>query len=140
MAEIEFQPFERHHIDDALQLWSGMDEIGLSASDTPERIGQFLRANTGLSFVALARGELAGAILCGHDGRRGYIYHLAVHPGHRKRSIGRQLVRRALNGLANLDIQKCHLFVFRSNTDAAHFWDRLGWQRRDELLVYSRYP
>ncbi len=138
MAEIRFHLFERNHIDAALKLWSGMDGIGLSASDTPERINNFLDANPGLSFVALAGETLAGALLCGQDGRRGYIHHLAVAPGLRNQGIGRQLVERALNGLRDLDILKCHLFVFQSNPDADLFWARLGWKRRDELYVYSQ--
>ena len=139
MAEIQIHHFKRAHIDAALQLWSTMDEIGLSASDTPERIERFLKANSGLSFVAMAGGELAGALLCGHDGRRGYIHHLAVAPGYRSKGVGRQLVERALNGLRKLDILKCHLFVFRCNAVGDNFWARLGWQRREELLLYSQY-
>lgn len=121
-----------------LVLWQASDGVGLSDSDTPAQIGRFLKRNPGLSFVALSDGDLVGAVLCGHDGRRGYLHHLAVHPHQRQRGIGRQLVQRCLARLAEAGIQKCHLFVFKDNEGARVFWQRIGWTPRTELRMMSR--
>ena len=87
----------------------------------------------------LADGELVGAVLCGHDGRRGYIHHLAVRPESRRQGIGRQLVRACLSGLHRQGMQKCHLFVFRQNSPAIAFWLANNFTGRDELSMMSTY-
>lgn len=121
-----------------LALWQASDGVGLSDADAPDQIGRFLERNPGLSLVALVDDELVGAVLCGHDGRRGYLHHLAVHPDYRQRGIGRQLVQRCLAKLGEAGIQKCHLFVFKDNEGARTFWQRTGWTPRTELRMMSR--
>jgi len=121
----------------ALRLWEATEGVGLSDADSPRAIQQFLARNPGLGFVASAGGELVGTILCGHDGRRGFIYHLAVHPAHRRRGLGRQLVRRGLAALHEQGIDKCHLFVFRENSQGVAFWHRIGGEERTTLTTFS---
>ena len=84
--------FSMTDYEEAAALWRAMPEIGLDDADTPERMESFLARNPGLSFVARDRGKLVGAVLCGHDGRRGYLHHLAVSPSHRGAGLGRALV------------------------------------------------
>jgi ribosomal protein S18 acetylase RimI-like enzyme len=98
----------------------------------------FLERNPGLSFVCEVEGTLIGTILCGHDGRRGYIYHLAVDDTWRKQGIGSLLTQRSLDALRSCGIVKCHLFVYRNNTEAELFYDRKGWQKRTTLDVFSK--
>jgi ribosomal protein S18 acetylase RimI-like enzyme len=83
-------------------------------------------------------GEIIGTILCGHDGRRGYIHHLAVDQRYRRQSIGRKLVSRALEVLRAQGIRKCHLFVFTENINAMEFWRTLGFTDRIELSMMSK--
>lgn len=120
-----------------LPLWQASEGVGLSDSDSREGIDRFLAANPGLSFVARIDGRLAGAVLCGQDGRRGFIHHLAVSPPHRRRGIGTALVRRCIEGLQKRGIPKCHLFVFQTNDRAAAFWESIGWVPRPELKTFS---
>jgi ribosomal protein S18 acetylase RimI-like enzyme len=122
----------------AIALWRATEHIGLSAADEPPALAGFLARNPGLSFVAVDSGALAGAVLCGHDGRRGYIHHLAVAPGRRRRHLGRLLLHHSLAALRDAGISKCHAFVFHSNPHAELFWKPEGWARREDLLVYSR--
>ena len=91
------------------------------------------------SFVARDDGRLIAAVLCGHDGRRGYVTHLAVDPEARGRGVGRELVERCLAALRRDRIEKCHLFVFADNADARSFWRGVGWTERGELAVFSRF-
>lgn len=122
-----------------LDLWQGAEGVGLSDSDAADEIAKFLLRNPGLSLVALVDNNLAGAVLCGHDGRRGYIHHLAVSPAYRRMGIGRHLVEQCLENLRSQGINKCHLFVFENNVDAIAFWEKSGWTMREELCMMSRY-
>jgi ribosomal protein S18 acetylase RimI-like enzyme len=122
-----------------IALWQAAEGVGLSQADSPEAIAQYLARNPGLSLVALQDGQLVGAVLCGHDGRRGYIHHLAVRPEARRQGIGRRLVQECLAGLRGHGIQKCHLFVFQRNEEAIAFWRAIGFTARDELSMMSIY-
>lgn len=135
---IELSEFTASHIEQALRLWRGIAGIGLSEADSAENLGRFLARNPHLSAVARRDAELVGAVLCGHDGRRGYIHHLAVAPGLRRSGIGRQLLEWSLARLREIGIGKCHALVFRDNAYQALFWKTIGWQRRDDLNVYSK--
>ena len=125
--------------DGVLALWQASDGVGLSDADSEESMGRFLDRNPGLSLVALEGGEIVGAVLCGHDGRRGYVHHLAVSELHRRKGVGRALVKRCLSALRTVGIHKCHIFVFAENQDAIAFWQRVGWTERVELTMMSRY-
>ncbi|WP_256977348.1 GNAT family N-acetyltransferase [Bordetella genomosp. 10] len=121
----------------ALALWERTPGVGLSAADRYEAIAMFLARSPGLSFTAWQGNDLAGTILCGHDGRRGLIHHLVVAPAMRRRGLGRALVAASLDGLARAGIDKCHLLVFTGNREGQDFWAGIGAAKRDELSLYS---
>ncbi|MHC5034832.1 MAG: GNAT family N-acetyltransferase [Planctomycetota bacterium] len=123
--------------DEVAALWESAEGVGLSGSDSKQGVGAFLERNPGLSFVARAAGELVGAVMCGHDGRRGYVHHLAVAPTARRRGIGRALVDKCLAELRSIGIQRCHLLAFSTNLSGRHFWEAVGWVARDDLIVMS---
>jgi ribosomal protein S18 acetylase RimI-like enzyme len=123
---------------DVVALWKSADGIGLSTADERPAIARYLARNPGLSLVATADGRLVGAVLCGHDGRRGYIHHLAVADDCRGRGIGRDLVARCMEALASEGIAKCHIFVYARNTAGRGFWRANGWTLRTDLTVMSR--
>ncbi len=106
--------------------------------DAREPLIAYLARNPGLNFVALDASAIVGAVLCGTDGRRGYLQHLAVAPAHRRRGIGRALVERCIRALTARGIDKCHLMVVSDNHDAAAFWTRLGWVDRSDVRLMSR--
>jgi N-acetylglutamate synthase len=123
---------------DVLDLWQTSEGVGLSDSDSRENIQQYLDRNSGMSFVALMDDKVVGAILAGHDGRRGYIYHLAVNPDFRRQGIGRNLVERCIKIMAESGIKKCHLFIFNENTEGMAFWESIGWSPRSDIGVISK--
>jgi len=140
MSGVAIAEFSMRDYDEVIALWRASSEgVGLSAADAPERIATYLARNPGMSFTAREEqtGRLAGAVLCGHDGRRGYLHHLAVRPDLRGRGIGRALAGRCLDALAREGIDKCHLFVFRENQAGIAFWEHAGWKERGDLLVMS---
>jgi ribosomal protein S18 acetylase RimI-like enzyme len=123
--------------DQVMNLWRTCEGIGLSSADTPHAIGTYLDRNPRLSQVAEEAGRVVAALLCGHDGRRGYLHHLAVRPSCRRRGIGRRLVETCLAALRAEGIQKCHIFVFKDNPHGVGFWTRLGWMSRTDIAIVS---
>ncbi|MBT3271728.1 MAG: GNAT family N-acetyltransferase [Spirochaetales bacterium] len=119
-------------------LWKGIEGIGLSDADSRDNIKLYLARNPNMSFVGKAGPLLVGSILCGHDGRRGYIHHLAVKTEYRGKGIGGSLLDAGLSALSQAGIQKCHVFVFSTNDAGLVFWNSRGWSRRDDLLVFSQ--
>ncbi len=123
----------------ALALWRVTEGMGLGESDKPERLAAFLERNPGASAVAvLGDGTLVGAVLCGDDGRRGYLHHLAVAREHRRRGIARALLAQCFAGLRAREIEKCNIFLYAANTEGERFWLREGWGARGDLKVLQR--
>lgn len=120
------------------KMWSSIQGIGLSSADSKEAISRYLERNPNLSFICCKDNKIVGAVLCGHDGRRGYIHHTCVLPEYRGQGIGRMLVGKSLEELRNQGIDKCHLFVFCDNEAGNSFWDGLGWKKRSDLYIYSK--
>lgn len=136
---VDIQIMTQDNYEHISALWSSSDGVGLSAADGEENIAHYLARNPGLSFVAFDAGRLIGAVLCGHDGRRGYIHHLAVEQSYRLQGIGKALITRCLAALKAEGIDKCHLFVFSVNQNAKAFWKEIGWSQRADLVVMSSY-
>ena len=121
--------------DEVVALWQGCAGVGLNESDERQPLTAFLARNPGLSLVARRDGAVIGAVLCGHDGRRGYLHHLAVAESHRGQGLGRAMVSRCLASLAVLGIPKCNVFVYADNDVGAGFWRAQGFASRNDLLV-----
>ena len=138
MLETRISPMTMSDHPLALLLWQNTPGIGLSSADGPEAMQKYLLRNPGLSQCAWVNDTLAGTVLAGHDGRRGYLHHLCVHGGYRHLGIGRLLVSRALAALAVQGMDKAHAFLFEDNEDGRKFWNRIGWDRRTDICVVSR--
>ncbi len=107
-------------------------------ADSRDAVARYLERNPGLSFVALSPDDgLIGCIMCGHDGRRGYPQHLVVRESARCQGVGTALVDRCLDALKAVGIYKVHIHVLTSNHPAIDYWQRRGWQRRDDIHVFS---
>lgn len=134
---IHIREFSLTDYDQVMSLWNSCEGIGLSSADAPHAVRAYLDRNPRLSYVAEEDGRAVAAVLCGHDGRRGYLYHLAVHPSCRRRGIARRLVETCLAGLRDEGIRKCHIFLFKDNPQGLAFWSHLGWLPRDDIGVAS---
>ena len=135
---ITITEFSIEEYDEVVSLWNLSEGVGLSGADSKENIQTFLNRNPGMSFVAYDNNVLVGAVLCGHDGRRGYIHHLAVHPYYQSQGIGQMLGDKCLVALKSIGIQKSHLFMFNNNQNGMKFWKRMGWTQRFEISVLSK--
>lgn len=124
---------------EVISLWRSCQGIGLSDADTEANVVTFLARNPRQSAVARdASGNLVGAVLCGHDGRRGYLHHLAVALHERKRGIATRLLEHCFVLLAACGIQKCNVFLFADNAEAEAFWRRAAWNARSDLVVMQK--
>lgn len=120
-------------------LWLSCEGMGLNQlDDSREGIGRFLQRNPETCFVAVWETRIVGVILAGNDGRRGYIYHTAVHPAHRKRGIASALVEAALQALERLGIHKVALVAFERNAAGNAFWEKIGFSVRRDLVYRNR--
>jgi ribosomal protein S18 acetylase RimI-like enzyme len=135
---ITFRPMRATDYQGARLVWQGTPGIGLSSADSKKSITSFLKRNRGTSFVALYDKEIVGTALCGHDGRRGYLYHLAVRQEYQGSGIGTVLTDRCIRNLKKRGIKKIHLFVYTTNEHAVTFYRNRGWQERNELLIFSK--
>lgn len=122
---------------EVLALLQRTPGVSVRDADSRQDTARYLRRNPGLNFLAVERGRVVGCAMCGHDGRRGYLQHVVVDPAFRRRGVAQALVARCLAGLERRGIRKVHLFVFTANKPAQRYWARRGWQRRDDLFVYS---
>ncbi len=122
----------------ALALWQGLPGIGLRDADSPAALAKYLRRNPGCSFVALDEaGALIGVSLAGHDGRRGYLHHVAVSESHRKQGLGRELVDHCAAALKAEGIEKINFWVKADNAAGLAFWNRIGGRERTDLVIVS---
>ncbi|MBT2372544.1 GNAT family N-acetyltransferase [Pseudomonas fluorescens] len=120
-----------------IDLMRNTPGISLRDADSRESTSRYLERNPGMSFVVEADGVLCACVMCGHDGRRGYLQHLLVLPEYRRQGIANTLVERCLSALEQQGIQKCHLDVFKTNESAARYWQSQGWQLRTDIDRYS---
>lgn len=129
------QPMTMNDYDELYALWMRTAGMGLrEVDDGREGIAKFLARNPGCSFVARTPdGALLGGILCGHDGRRGHIYHTAVELSARDNGIGRALVQQAMAALRAEGIRKATLVAFARNEIGNAFWQRMGFSAREDL-------
>ena len=134
---LEIAAFAPDHYREARVLWERTPGVGLSEADEEPQILAYLARNPRSSFVAREGSTLVGPILCGHDGRRGLIHHLAVSTESRRQGVGRALLSAGLSALRAEGIHKCHLLVFGNNHDGLAFWSAVGAQLRNELQLLS---
>jgi ribosomal protein S18 acetylase RimI-like enzyme len=125
---INTREFSISDYDGALQVWQRVEGVEIAEGDDRGGVAQFLARNPGLSRVAIDGPAIVGVALCGHDGRRGHIYHLAVDPAYQGRGLGKRLLDECLDGLRRAGIQRVIILVADDNQRGAEFWKRYGWE------------
>ena len=119
------------------ELWACMRRPR-NKDDSRESVQRFLQRNPGLSVVAEANGKVVGAALCGHDGRRGFLYRVAVDPTQRRMGLGQAMVQACLAALQQEGISVCAIDVFTSNNEGRAFWPAQGFQLWEGQLIYLK--
>ena len=120
------------------KLWMTIDGFGIrTIDDSKAGVARFLKRNPTTSVVAEADGKIVGAILCGHDGRRGCFYHVCVQKEYRKHGIGKAMAVFCMKALQEEEINKVSLIAFQKNEGGNQFWRKVGWTFRDDLNYYD---
>ena len=127
-GNIDTREFSIDDYDAAIRLWRRVEGLEIAEGDDREGLAQFLRRNRGLSRVAIDGAAIVGVALCGHDGRRGHVYHLAVDPAYQRCGLGRRLLDECLNGLRSAGVKRVIIMVADDNQRGAEFWKRQGWE------------
>ena len=120
-----------------LDFWRATPGLGVGRGDDEESLRAFFQRNPSTCLIIRENGRLIGTVLGGFDGRRGYIYHLAVHPDNRGRGYGKALLSFVLCELKSLGARKIHLFAFGNNQQALAFYRSQGWEERRDIQVFS---
>lgn len=120
-----------------IKLWEAAGNIEIRQTDTPEVLARFLYRNPTCSYSAYAGTRLIGAILAGHDGWRGHLYHMAVKPDYRERGVGTRLLNAAVSALKSEGILSIHCLVKRDNLIAQQFWEACSFEMRENLYAFS---
>ena len=124
--------------DDLFALWNSTEQSRRALNpvdDSREGIERYLNRNPATCFLAFTQEDrkTVGVILTGHDGRRGIIHHMCVHPDCRRQGIARMLVQTAEEALRREGITKVFGLVFRNNEAGNAFWEKQGYSLRTNL-------
>lgn len=134
----EVRRMEIEDYDQVYALWMSIRGFSIrSIDDSREGVARFLKRNPDTSVVAVENGRVIGAILCGHDGRRGCLYHVCVQEEHRMRGVGKAMVVYAMRALRKEQISKVSLIAFTANDVGNAFWKSIGWTKREDLNYYD---
>ena len=124
--------------DEVYALWQHTKGFGIRSIDDSKRgVERFLKRNPTTSIVAEQEGKIVGCVLCGHDGRRGYLYHVCVYQEYRRCGIGKAMVGRAMEALKAEEINCVALIAFTKNSGGNAFWKTIGWRMRDDMNYYE---
>lgn len=136
--DISIRPMTMEDYEEVYALWKTIRGFGIrSIDDSREGVQRFLKRNPTTSIVALDKDRIIGAILCGHDGRRGCFYHVCVHQQYRKHGIGKQMATVAMRALQQEHINKVNLIAFKKNEGGNEFWKHVGWNCREDINYYE---
>jgi ribosomal protein S18 acetylase RimI-like enzyme len=127
-GKIEIREFSINDYDAAIQLWQRVEGLEIAEGDDRKGIAQFLARNQGLSRVATDGSAIVGVVLCGHDGRRGHVYHLAVDPAYQGRGLGKRLLDESLADLRRTGVKRVIIMVADDNSSGRQFWKRSGYE------------
>ncbi|MBD5459425.1 MAG: GNAT family N-acetyltransferase [Lachnospiraceae bacterium] len=137
-GQFKVRAMTQEDYDGVYALWRTIRGFGLrSMDDSREGVSVFLRRNPGMSVVAEKDGQIVGSILCGHDGRRGCLYHVCVREDCRRSGIGKAMVVHCMEALKAERINKVSLIAFTRNDVGNAFWKTIGWTKREDLNYYD---
>lgn len=128
MASVTITPFEnRNHRDQVIALWQTVFGYEAAHNNPAVVIDKKIAVNDGLFFVATCAADVVGTIMAGYDGHRGWIYSVAVHPAHRQKGIGSELIRHAERALIEKGCMKINLQIMDGNESVTAFYASLGY-------------
>ncbi len=123
------------HRDQVVALWKNIFGYRAARNDPGFVIDQKISMLDGLFFVATHQDGIVGTVMAGYDGHRGWIYAMAVHPGHQKKGIASLLLSHAERRLASLGCVKINLQILKGNADVQRFYRFNGYVLEDRISM-----
>ncbi len=121
-----------------IHFWTGQEGIHLNDADSQENMDRYLKRNPGMSFMAVDQEIIVGTALAGHDGRRGYLFHVGVDKNYRGTGIGHKLLEHCYSALRDAGITKCYVFLLKDNEEGQRYWLKEEWSATDEFNLMSK--
>ena len=136
---MKIEKFTIDYYNKIITLWRKAG-INVGSSDTLEEIDRILRRNPDLFLIGKINGKVISVVIGGFDGRRGYVHHLAVDPDYQKMGYGKMIMDELIEKFRKIGAHKIHLFIEKYNKDVVNFYQNLGWEIRDDLIMMSYIP
>lgn len=135
---MRIRPFELEDYPASAELWQAADGMTAPALEEVERK---LGRDPELFLVADDEAEhpaIVGVVIGSYDGRRGWIFRLAVDPRHRRRGVGRALVEELERRYETMGVRRIRLLTTADNEPARRFWEQLGYGAYEEVVLFSK--
>lgn len=135
---LDFRAIDDSDIDAVIALW---ERCGLTVphNDPQRDIAFARRAGNADVLVADVLGKIVASVMVGHDGHRGWVYYVAVDPGRRRESMGRQVMEAAETWLKARGVPKGQLMIRDTNVPVRDFYARLGWVEEPRIVMSKRF-
>src|ERR1051325_7344938 len=140
MSEIKIREFQfLSDCQPVYDLWISIERgVHVGRSDTPSEIEKKISRDPDLFLVAECETKIIGSVIGGYDGRRGLIYHLAVHKSFRGQGIGSRLMNEVEARLRSKGCLKCYLLVTNDNPEAEAYYQSRGWYHMDTVRLFGK--
>ncbi len=135
---LKIRTIKESDYEDLLELWKRAGLHLKTISDSFDGFSIMIRRNPETCLVGLLDNKIIASVLGGFDGRRGYIWHLAVDPQFQKKGYGKQMMEAVENKFKEMGVVKIHLTVERTNASVVSFYKHLNWYIRDDLIMMSK--
>ncbi|HMA68532.1 MAG TPA: GNAT family N-acetyltransferase [Candidatus Mcinerneyibacterium sp.] len=133
---LKFFTAENYNKNNILKFWENND-ITLSESDYNDIFREDYY-NTDLFIIIEDKNGIASTCWGTYDGRRGYIIHLAVRKNLRGKGIGKLTLKHVEKKLKEVKCSKIHLFIEKSNSQVVNFYEKLGYEKRNDIILMSK--
>ena len=127
-----YKPSDKNSV---ISLWKHVFNPQKPHNDPEIAIDMKTKQNDGLFFVVEENHQIIGTIIAGFDGHRGWLYSLALHPQHRRKGIGTQLVKKAIGELKKLGCLKVNLQINSDNNEVVEFYKKNGFLIEDRISM-----
>lgn len=128
--------FREQDYDAVLRVWRAAG-LTIKPSDSLPELRKLVERNPGTFLVAEEEGTVVGTVIGAWDGRRAWVYHLAVLPSARGRGMGRMLMEEVERRIRAVGATKLNLLIEPDNAGVADFYRKLGYAP-DDLLFMTR--
>jgi ribosomal protein S18 acetylase RimI-like enzyme len=133
---MKIQPYSPHYESEVIALW-GRCNLVRPVNNPKLDIQRKLKVHPELFLIGIIEGKVAATAMGGYEGHRGWVNYLGVDPIHRKKGLGRQIMKVLEEKLLERGCPKLNLQVRTTNTEAIKFYERIGY-KVDEVISMGK--